>query len=274
MTRHRPLLTWLGLLAGALTAAQGAVLVKEEPELNPANPDEKLEWYVGMPKLSATNAAATELVRSVDPGLLPRQIANAEDMVRRQPASPRAHAGLGSLYLQASRLDEAAQCFWRAARLEPANPGWLESLGFALLASGDHANGRDIYERLRQAHPKQARLQFNLAAAYYNLGEPDKAEAEMTEFLKFYPTGAKGLYNMGAIQFALGETREAQRYFEQCRDQQPRNVFVLCALARAYRKGGREQDFAAVREEILALVKQDQMEAILGQPQIPTFLLR
>jgi Flp pilus assembly protein TadD len=263
------------LLGGfACLVSQAAVLVKEDAGLEEAAGGEQPEWYMGIPKLSASNAAAAQLVR-VDPrGMIERQIEATREIVQRNPTSARAHADLGNLYLQVNRLDEAAQSFWRAARLAPDKLGMVESLAFAMLALGDHAHGKQIYERLTRLRPDNDRLRFNLASAYYNLGEFESAEQEMRLFLKAFPTGEKGLFNMGAIQFALGDTKEAIRLFSECRAAQPRNAFVLCALARAYRKAGQAKVFEALRAEILDLTSEAQMDAIFSQPHIPVFLLR
>ncbi len=263
-----------GLLATTISA-YSAVLVRDQDAPGDAGETAVAsEAFVSFPKLSATNALA-KTIKSMDVAKpVEDLLAEAQAKLATDPMNPRILTRLGELYLRSSRLDEAADCFWKAARLAPDNVNALENLAFSLLASGDHRNGYEIYEQLVDLQPNNPRIKFNLAAALYNLGRHKEASNILAEFLSLYPQNSRALYNMGAIQFALKKYKEAAGYFEKSRELQPDSVYTIVGLARAYQVQGMTGEYNALRKNALTAIRESDFNAVLGQSSVPAVLLR
>ena len=95
---------------------------------------------------------------------------------------------LGNLYRQIMAFAQGAdqfaiQALGQAVALDPVNPLLRVSLGSTYFAIGDYENAIDTFKLAVIAKPDWANARYNLAVAYREKGDTDKAIAEMTNTL-------------------------------------------------------------------------------------------
>ena len=76
--------------------------------------------------------------------------AQFKQLVAEFPDSPMGHFSLGKLYLDTQRWAEAAGCFERAVKLDPAYAAAHVALGDAWAGAGDSAKARGAWEQALQ----------------------------------------------------------------------------------------------------------------------------
>jgi len=106
---------------------------------------------------------------------------DGESLFRRglamNPGNTSALVGLGSLYLQRGRHDEAAALFFEALRRNPSEVEAHIGLGVYYSKLGMLQEEAASYERGLAASPENPRLFYNLILAYRDLGRTDEALA-------------------------------------------------------------------------------------------------
>lgn len=116
-------------------------------------------------------------------GVLQQQTGKPKDAVGRYRAalavSDRYVPALNNLaYLCAEGFcskDEALSLAMRAFRLEPGNPGIMDTLGYALLKNGRHEDGRKVLEKAASLLPNNPSVQYHLGMAYKQAGNKPQA---------------------------------------------------------------------------------------------------
>jgi tetratricopeptide (TPR) repeat protein len=96
--------------------------------------------------------------------------ATLRQVIVRQPAHAEALNYLG--YMLADRetkLDEAIDLITRALAIEPDNPSFLDSLGWAYVKQAKLAEAREPLQRAAEARPKTSVIQDHLAELYFQL---------------------------------------------------------------------------------------------------------
>jgi tetratricopeptide (TPR) repeat protein len=164
-----------------------------------------------------------------------KALAHLEAAQRLDPENPAiaaeiggAHASLGDLQAaeqwlsQAVTLAEHEARWWRllarfaldneyhiaevglpaarqAAGLEPDNADGADLLGYALVLTGDLANGQKLLERAVTLNPESASAYLHLGVLYARLGQHAQAEALLNHALALDPQGLYGNLAMQAL---------------------------------------------------------------------------
>lgn len=270
--RSRLIPKWAFCLIGlAWASAQSAVLAPDR-----LDEDQISGWYLGfdgrMPEPIVTPFMKA---RQID-GAVRKLLDEREDAARAAPEDPVAQARLADMYLRVNRLDEAAQAYWRAARLDPENPDVLESFGFVLLALGDPENGLAVYRRLQAAKKDGPRIRFNIAAALAQLGRHDEAavlwQAYLIEDDSAEPRAA---YNLALSHLHAGRPRDAIRLLELLVHHQPDQPYFLAGLIRALKSvSAPAESIGPFEERLKSLVGSDQARRLTAEIPLPVFLIR
>jgi Flp pilus assembly protein TadD len=80
----------------------------------------------------------------------------------------------------------------QAAGLAPDNAATADTLGYALVLTGDLANGQKMLERARVLDPDSPSVYLHLGALYARLGQVAEAEAALNHALALDPQGFYG----------------------------------------------------------------------------------
>jgi TolB-like protein/Tfp pilus assembly protein PilF len=131
-------------------------------------------------------------------------IAEAERAITLNPNDAEAYAGLGYILNYADRPEEAIGLVEKAIRLNPHYPvNYLHSLGLAYRLMGRDEEALATYKRALARNPDFLVAHFMLAAIYSELGQEEKAQAEVVELLRLSPG------------FSLDATRQRIPYKDQ-----------------------------------------------------------
>ncbi|HEX5053273.1 MAG TPA: tetratricopeptide repeat protein, partial [Planctomycetota bacterium] len=101
-----------------------------------------------------------------------------------QPGYAKPHNGLGFLYLELGRLDDAKVAFERAIAIDPQFPDALTNLSLAHTRTGDFAEALPYAERAVAIQPKNPSYLLNLAIPAIRLGRTDQARATTADLVQ------------------------------------------------------------------------------------------
>jgi Flp pilus assembly protein TadD len=125
-----------------------------------------------------------------------------------------AHAALGILYDVTRRPAQAEPEHRRAVQLAPANPGYLNNLGFSLFLRGKTAEAIAFFQKAARLDPTSRRVRTNLGFAYAATGDLPRAAHEF----EMGGTPAESRNNLGFAYERRGDMAHAyDLYMEAAR---------------------------------------------------------
>jgi len=156
----------------------------------------------------------------VDPGpsLIDRQVASAENAVRKAPADIGLRLALAAAYQSAGRLDSALTQYDETLKVQDANRVALLGRGDILVAKKDFAGATKAYttivknsggEEFAQADPQLEKAHFKLGEIALKQGHPKAAVKSLTAAVRIEPTDADALYLLGSAQIKAGAAKQA-----------------------------------------------------------------
>jgi tetratricopeptide (TPR) repeat protein len=179
------------------------------------------------------------------------------------PASARLFAMRGVLYSQMGRREKSLADFQRASDLSPGEQVGSTGMALSLLQEGriDEAIGET--RKQLAGHPNEAGALFMLAQALLrkgaHAGDAEFAEAqsalEKSVGLDAQSDQAHAL--LGKVYQELGKTAPAIRELETARRLNSANRVALYQLMLAYGTAGREQDAAALQEQLKGMIEKE-----------------
>jgi len=138
--------------------------------------------------LNATRLAPKEFRWIYLLGKLDQQDGCFEDAIRRyrlaltlQPDYVAAFVNLGNIFLELNRLDEAADSFSAALKLDQNNPAAHYGLGQVAVSKRSYAEAVVHFEKTLAQVPEANRVHYSLAMAYRGLGDVDKVKAHLAQ---------------------------------------------------------------------------------------------
>ena len=129
-------------------------------------------------------------------------------ILNKRPDAPSAMLNLGVIHLRRRELDQAVACLERALELDS----------------------------------KKEKVYFNLAGAYFNMGQYEKALGLIKKGMVFWPGNRELNALLGLTLFHLNEYEMAEKQLEQVLRWDPENRVVLIYLKRI-RQMGEPQSF-------------------------------
>lgn len=163
------------------------------------------------------------------------------DTLKKNPACWLAHTGLGNLYANAGRIEEARHHFARALALKPDAVETLNNFASMLLEQGRATEAIGYLQKALDASPRSAMAHYNLGNALDQLGQPEAAERHFRRALELDPTHAEAHNNLGCLLYAAGRKQEAAEAFTSAITLQPDYAEALNNLAAIFLESGRIQ---------------------------------
>lgn len=219
---------------------------------------------------------------------------------RGNPPSAEALYGLGSVYLEQQKIQEARESFMRATTLSAASPdtlpnAWnnlgllatregrmadsipyfeqalklspdhliaLENLGNAYRAEKRWDEARRMLEHAVAVAPMDSAANYSLGMVYAQLDDTDRAYDYLERSLKLRPDYPEALNNIGVLYMRTHRRDEAVRSFEECIRVAPGFDQSYLNLARVY---ALEHAPDKAREVLAQLLKQHPDHALAKQ---------
>jgi tetratricopeptide (TPR) repeat protein len=200
-------------------------------------------------------------------GSLPSALNAAKRSTAALPGSHRIFLERGSVELKMSQFTDAIASYNRALELDPANPDGLLGMAEAEDAAGMKREAAAHYETGMNRFPKDTRfkLQFALmlqkAAESGDTASQARAEQLLRSALALDHTLPAAHYQLGDLALKRGHLLEAVEELKQAAQLDPTSAKACYALARAYRRLGRNED-AAREMELYQKLKADEPRLI------------
>ena len=171
------------------------------------------------------------------------------------PNDAEAHGNLGTVLQAQGRLDEAAASGRQAVALNPGSASAHFNLGNTLSAQFNFSLAVDCYREAIAlltkgvAGPDIADVRYNLATAFYELGEFDESKAEFEAVLQVRPAWVEAHHNLSNVLMGQGDYAGSAAFCQRALDLQPDfakahyNRAVLSLLAGSFELGWTEYEW-------------------------------
>ncbi len=137
------------------------------------------------------------------------------------PKFPPAHDGLGWVYLQTGKVDDAAIEFRKAIALEPHFAEAYYNMGRALEARQDIVGAITFYQGALKFRPDWPEARLALGIVLRQKGDVEGAIKQFQQALKLTPDFAPAHYQLGLALRQKGEAIQAQAEFEKAHQIDP-----------------------------------------------------
>jgi tetratricopeptide (TPR) repeat protein len=184
-----------------------------------------------------------------------------------------AHNGLGNVYDELGRYEEAIAEYQRAIELDPKDAYPHNGLGNVYYELGRYDEALAEYERAIELDPKYAYPHNGLGSVYYELGRYDDAIAEYERAIELNPTDGGFYYNLGNANVSLERHEEAIQTYLKAIELKPDYLPAYLALGRTYRQLDRYEELARHSQRARELLAPDDhynwacLEAICGNTE-------
>jgi tetratricopeptide (TPR) repeat protein len=145
---------------------------------------------------------------------------------------------MAHLALERDDLEEAANWYERAGRLAPSSIEIWSSVADAWLGLGIYNRAAEAYERVLKLNEDDARAWMYLGIARAEMGELEDAVEAFREACDLNPGSESNWLNLAHTQLEIGLAEEARRSYEEAEDLDPTNPEALNGqVAAAYELG-------------------------------------
>jgi tetratricopeptide (TPR) repeat protein len=151
-----------------------------------------------------------------------RALQALEEVLREQPSHPRAWSIAGFLYAEKGRLEDAVTALERALALEPDNAAILFNLGFALQRAGRHEDAIERMTRAVERNPALDRAWYGLGISLIHCGRFHEAIERLTEAARLQPFNPFARYQLAAAWFKLGEPEKVRAEYRKLKTFDPK----------------------------------------------------
>jgi len=188
-------------------------------------------------------------------GYLEQALAAFQIASRDDPESAEAVYGIGSIYLEQKKNDQAHECFERALKIQASYPDTLANSwnNLGLIAARDGAFPEAIADFLQalRLSPDHLIAMNNLGGAYRQSKSWDDAQAIYERALALKPTDADANYGLGMVYAQKADTPKTEEYLKRALTLKPVYPEALNNLGILYlRTQRRDQAVASFQESI------------------------
>ena len=138
--------------------------------------------------------------------------------------------GLGTVYAKVGRVDDAADQFTHAMKLEPANPEPLVALGVLDEYHKVFSSAMEKYRKAVELDPSYVSARNKLGVLLLEAGQIDAAEEQFRAALEWNPNAEGVLYNLSLVLDARGRPDEALELLEKAHALSPDDLRIAKAL--------------------------------------------
>ena len=225
---------------GAILFAAGWIpaLRQHLDELSNQHAGKALDSYINKDLEAAAEEYHEALVwKPNDPGLLTglgrvyvdqKKTDEAEELFRKalyfDYQHPRALKALGSLLQEKNHLPDAMYLYLRYLEVQPKDAVVCSNLGAAFHNLGDYESALTYYERAEKEDPKDPLIKKNHALALLALGRSEVARAKLKEASLLAPNDAEIHRLLGSALSASGDLEQAAKFYELALKGDPMNA--------------------------------------------------
>ncbi len=153
-----------------------------------------------------------------------------EHVVQVAPDLPDARAGLGIVFIQMGRYQNAREQLRRAVQLSPDSAEYAMRYAEVLLLSKEYPAALKFLESVSDRFGKLPEYRYKLGLAYYGLSAYPSAIEELGALVRDYPNLDRAQYYLGHSYSASGNLREAEIHYRKALALNPRDASYYAAL--------------------------------------------
>ena len=161
-----------------------------------------------------------------------------EDVVSKNPNSPKAYNNLGIAYYEKGIYDKAIEMYKLAIYLSPNNFFAHSNLGVAYAVTGRIDLAIENLTKAISLDPQNGVAYANLARAYRRLGQYEKAAENYRKAVTLAPYNEMAFYGLGSTYMILREFDNALAAFTRFVELSPQNAEAYRSRGMAYLKKG------------------------------------
>jgi tetratricopeptide (TPR) repeat protein len=151
-----------------------------------------------------------------------RALEALEALLRAQPDHARALSIAGFLYAEKGRYPDAIAVFERALALAPDDARTLFNLGFVLQKAGRHEDAIARLSRAVELDPPLDRGWYGLGISLIHCGRFREAIERLTEAARLQPFNPFARYQLAAAWFKLGEPEKVRAEYRKLKGFDPK----------------------------------------------------
>jgi tetratricopeptide (TPR) repeat protein len=156
------------------------------------------------------------------------------EAVKLNPILPESRIALARIYLVEGSADLAIEQAQTAIQLNPRDVQAAVIVGDAYLLKGDIAKGKQVFEAIAQALPKEPIGPYRLGLVANAEKNDGKALAYFEEALKRKPTAIEPLAQLAALKTAQGKSNEARERVTKQIEATPNNPLLYNLLGQLW----------------------------------------
>ncbi|MDE2667811.1 MAG: tetratricopeptide repeat protein [Acidobacteriota bacterium] len=137
---------------------------------------------------NARNAHRNLSIGLMNAGRLEEALAAATIASAQRPNEGRSYSLLGRILEDLQRMEEAEENYRRVLELNPRNREALKYLATSYFNRKSYGEALDLYRRLAEVEPDNAKTHNNIGATLYYLGRPEAAVRSFKQALSLDPT--------------------------------------------------------------------------------------
>jgi tetratricopeptide (TPR) repeat protein len=187
----------------------------------------------------------------IDTGAVDEAISSLQQLLEREPASPRAWQVLGRAFRRALRMDEALAAINRALALDDVNPASLVTASAILRALGRAAEALRHAERAVAADPGEAFAHIEMALALAAMGDLDRAIPAARQAVEVDPARAPSHDALGALLLHAGLDVEAEHSLNHALKLDPNYLKASFHLGNLFEQQGRHREAEKAYRRVL-----------------------
>ena len=151
-----------------------------------------------------------------------RALRALEALLREYPDRPRAWSTAAFLYAEKDRLPEAIAAFERALALQAGDAPTLFNLGFVLQRVGRHDEALARFQDALDLQPNLDRAWYGMGLSLIQRGRFSEAVTRLQEAARLQPLNPFARYQLAAAWFKLGEHEKVRAEYRRVKGFDPR----------------------------------------------------
>ncbi len=147
---------------------------------------------------------------------------------------------------EANLLDDAIGAYVQTIAMAPDLEPAYRNLALAYFQKGDLQKATDCYKKALEIKPTSPEVLTNLGAVYLQMQQPSRAKICCAKALEIDPSCVAANYNLGNIYLDLGNLESAADQYRRTLDIDPEHISALCNLGRTFHRLGRLEEALAL----------------------------
>jgi len=158
-----------------------------------------------------------------------------EHIVQITPHLAEARAGLGIVFMQMGRYQDAREQLLQAVQLSPNSAEYAMRYAEALLLSKEYPAALKFLKSVSDRFGKLPEYRYKLGLAYYGLSAYPSAIEDLRALVRDYPNLDRAQYYLGHSYSASGDIKEAEIHYRKALALNPRDASYYAALGHVLR---------------------------------------